>query len=114
MADKLLLRHGTKRQKGGMPPEEGAFLACHFWMVSTHLLSGRERKHARYLTGRLRFATTLAPRPGNTMVGPGVQSAPPQALSHIALVNAAHNVSQSKEPLRLRHSARSASDRSHQ
>jgi GH15 family glucan-1,4-alpha-glucosidase len=90
MRNGLLLRYDTSASPDGLPPGEGAFLACSFWMVSCLKMIGRD-EDARALFDRL-----LALRNDvgllseeydvdrNRQVGNF-----PQAFSHIALVNAA-------------------------
>ena len=90
MRDGLLLRYDTATGDDGLPAGEGAFLACSFWLVSVLSLLGRrdeaKRKFDELLTlcndvGLLAEEYDLQQKRqlGNF----------PQALSHIALVNAA-------------------------
>src|SRR5690606_33389651 len=50
--DGFVLRYDTTGGKDGLPPGEGAFLACSFWLVDNLLLQGRTRE-ARDLFERL-------------------------------------------------------------
>src|SRR6516165_452304 len=52
MCEGLVQRYQTVGSKDGLPPGEGVFLACSFWMVSALNLLGR-RKGARNLFERL-------------------------------------------------------------
>lgn len=89
----LVLRYDTSKVNDGLPPGEGVFLACSFWMVSSLKAIGREGD-ARALFERL---LTLRNDLGllseeydvgrKRMVGNF-----PQAFSHIALVNAAFDL----------------------
>jgi GH15 family glucan-1,4-alpha-glucosidase len=89
----LVARYDTGTANDGLPPGEGAFLACSFWMVSSLKAIGREAD-ARALFERL---LTLRNDLGllseeydvgrQRMVGNF-----PQAFSHIALVNAAFDL----------------------
>ncbi len=90
MRDGLLLRYNTATGDDGLPAGEGAFLACSFWLVNVLSLLGRrdeaKRKFDELLTlcndvGLLAEEYDLQQKRqlGNF----------PQALSHIALVNAA-------------------------
>ncbi len=93
MPDGLVLRYDTKRVKDGLPPGEGVFLACSFWMVSSLHALGRDRD-ARALFERLIGLSNdvglLAEEydiGGKRLLGNF-----PQAFSHIALVNAAFDL----------------------
>lgn len=92
--DGLIERYNTRRSSDGLPPGEGSFLACSFWMVSCLWLIGR-RDEAQAMFERL---LSLANDVGllseewdarsQRMVGNF-----PQALSHIALCQAAYTIS---------------------
>jgi GH15 family glucan-1,4-alpha-glucosidase len=92
LADGFLLRYSTDDQDAadGLPPGEGAFLACTFWLVSVYALMGRADA-ARALFERLLalrndlglLAEEYDPHAGR-LVGNF-----PQAYSHLALITAA-------------------------
>ena len=42
MSGGLVLRYNTEKVSDGLPPGEGVFLACSFWMVSALKLQGRD------------------------------------------------------------------------
>ncbi len=52
MSNGLVLRYNTAKVSDGLPPGEGVFLACSFWMVSALKAIGRPRD-ARTLFNRL-------------------------------------------------------------
>jgi GH15 family glucan-1,4-alpha-glucosidase len=89
----FVLRYDTARVEDGLPPGEGVFLACSFWMVSALKAIGRKRD-ARKLFERLLalrndvglLSEEYDPE-HKRMVGNF-----PQAFSHIALVNAAFDL----------------------
>ncbi|HEV2135368.1 MAG TPA: glycoside hydrolase family 15 protein [Terracidiphilus sp.] len=93
MRDGLLLRYDTDKTADGLPPKEGAFLACSFWMVSSLKAIGRP-DDARTLFEKLltlrndlgllseEYAVAAKRMVGNF----------PQAFSHIALINAAFDL----------------------
>ena len=91
----LVLRYETETGVDGLPPGEGAFLACSFWLADNYLLQGRIAK-ARRLFNRLNkvsndvglFAEEYDPV-GKEMLGNF-----PQSFSHVALINTALNLSQ--------------------
>ncbi|HEV2303312.1 MAG TPA: glycoside hydrolase family 15 protein [Stellaceae bacterium] len=99
MCDGFVLRYRTEEGKDGLPPGEGAFLACSFWLADNLALQGRLGE-ARALFERLLavrndvglFAEQYDPRSrrftGNF----------PQAFSHVALVNTAFNLSRAEGP----------------
>jgi GH15 family glucan-1,4-alpha-glucosidase len=54
LVDGLVLRYRTSEwgEIDGLPPGEGVFLACSFWLVDNYILQGR-RAEAEHLFGRL-------------------------------------------------------------
>ena len=90
MPDGLVLRYNTSKVDDGLPPGEGVFLACSFWMVSSLKAVGRvdeARKlfeHLLTLTNDLGLLSEEYDTREKRLVGNF-----PQAFSHIALVNAA-------------------------
>ena len=113
--DKLLidgefvLRYDTERTDDGLPPGEGAFLACSFWLVDNYVLQGRYEE-ARCLFERLLMrcndvgllAEEFDPRTGR-MLGNF-----PQAFSHVGLINSALNLSRQICPAEDRAASRAA------
>lgn len=93
MRDGFVLRYDTTQVQDGLPPGEGVFLACSFWMVSSLVAIGR-KDDARALFERLiglcndvgllaeEYDTGRKRLVGNF----------PQAFSHIALVIAASDL----------------------
>jgi GH15 family glucan-1,4-alpha-glucosidase len=87
----------------GLPPGEGAFLACSFWLVDALLLIGKEAD-ARRLFDRLlgvRNGVGLLSEEYDTEARRLVGNFP-QAFSHIALVNSAHNLERATKPAEQR------------
>ena len=105
MIDGLLHRYHTAKTDDGLPPGEGAFLACSFWYVDNLVLLGRHTE-ARELFERLlslrndvgllaeEYDMSAKRQLGNF----------PQAYSHVALVSSAYNLSEyeSAKPARQR------------
>jgi GH15 family glucan-1,4-alpha-glucosidase len=90
MPDGLVERYNTAKVRDGLPPGEGVFLACSFWMVGALKAIGRKRDAHRLFEKLLRLRNDLGllseeyDVESTRMVGNF-----PQAFSHIALVNAA-------------------------
>ena len=89
----LVLRYETETGVDGLPPGEGAFLACSFWLADNYLLLGRAAD-AKRLFNRLKklsndvglLAEEYDPA-ARRMLGNF-----PQAFSHVALINSALNL----------------------
>ena len=104
--DGLLLRHDTSAGHDGLPPGEGAFLACSFWLADNLVLQGR-RTEAEAIFERLLglrndvglLAEEYDPHAGR-MLGNF-----PQAFSHVALVNTALNLTRQAGPAEYRSAA---------
>jgi GH15 family glucan-1,4-alpha-glucosidase len=101
--DGFLLRYNTATSSDGLPAGEGAFLACSFWLADAYEMLGR-MEEARRLFERLlglRNDVGLLAEEYDTdarrMVGNF-----PQAFSHIALVNTAHNLVSAAKPAEQR------------
>jgi GH15 family glucan-1,4-alpha-glucosidase len=103
--EKRLLRGGfvdryeTLSGVDGLPPGEGAFLPCSFWLADNYVLQGR-REEARALFERL---AGLANDVGllSEEYDPEAQRLVgnfPQAFSHVSLVNTALNLSRPEGP----------------
>jgi GH15 family glucan-1,4-alpha-glucosidase len=103
MKDGLVLRYDTSKSNDGLPPGEGMFLACSFWLVDAYVLLGR-RDDAVKLFERLlalrndlgllseEYDTDAKRLCGNF----------PQAFSHLALVNSACNLGRGGRPVEQR------------
>jgi GH15 family glucan-1,4-alpha-glucosidase len=110
MCEGLVQRYQTVGSKDGLPPGEGVFLACSFWMVSALNLLGR-RKGARNLFERLlslRNDVGLLAEEYDPQTGRQLGNFP-HALSHIALVNSAFEFVRSRNPAKQRTGSEPAS-----
>jgi GH15 family glucan-1,4-alpha-glucosidase len=101
--DGLVLRYDTGIVTDGLPPGEGAFLACSFWLADNYAMQGRIDE-ARALFERL-----LALRNDVGLLAEEYDPAEkrqlgnfPQAFSHLALINTAHNLARVVGPAELR------------
>jgi GH15 family glucan-1,4-alpha-glucosidase len=105
VVDGLVLRYRTDESVDGLPPGEGVFLPCSFWLVDClELLERHEDAHALFdrLVGLANDVGLLAeeydPR-AKRQLGNF-----PQAFTHLALVNSAFNVvSHLPSPMHRRH-----------
>ena len=101
LEDGFVLRYRTEEAKDGLAGDEGAFLACSFWLVDSYVLLGR-MDEAKALFERLvglandlgllaeEYDPRLKRQVGNF----------PQAFSHVALVSAAQHLRDGMVPLR--------------
>ncbi len=107
--DGFIERYNTKTSPDGLPPGEGAFLACSFWMVTSLWLIGRQAE-ARAMFERLialrndvgLFSEEWQPaKPAGFLKRPEpgrMLGNFPQALTHIAMAHAAFTLSGNWRP----------------
>ncbi len=89
----FVMRYDTATGTDGLPPGEGAFLACSFWLADNYVLQGRQEE-ARALFKRLIGLCNdvgLLAEEYDPMTRRQLGNFP-QALSHLALVNTARNL----------------------
>ena len=92
MPDGLVLRYQTVGQDG-LPPCEGAFLACSFWLADCYALSQREAEARQLFTRLLALRNDVGLLAEEYDPGLGRQLGNfPQAFSHVGLVNTAFNL----------------------
>lgn len=99
----LVLRYDTASTDDGLPPGEGAFLACSFWLADAYAMCGRAEE-AEALFERLvamgndlgllaeQFDPASARMVGNF----------PQGFSHLSLINTAFNLAHRDKPVEQR------------
>jgi GH15 family glucan-1,4-alpha-glucosidase len=93
LRDGFVLRYRSETVDDGLPPGEGVFLPCSFWLVDNYVLQGRTRD-ARSLFKRLAglsndvglFSEEYDPHSGRLLGNM------PQAFTHLAYVQAARLV----------------------
>ena len=99
----FVMRYNTEGADDGLPPGEGAFLACSFWLVDVYMLQGRvadaEQMFRRLIA--LRNDVGLLSEEYDLRVKRLVGNFP-QAFSHMALVNSAYNLTRSEKPVEQR------------
>jgi GH15 family glucan-1,4-alpha-glucosidase len=103
MVDGFVLRYDSGAGTDGLPPGEGAFLACSFWLVDAYVLQNR-LQDARRLFERLvslRNDVGLLSEEYDPRVRRLVGNFP-QAFTHVALVNSAFNLTRSEKPAEQR------------
>jgi GH15 family glucan-1,4-alpha-glucosidase len=101
--DGFVLRHDRREAHYGSQPVEGAFLACSFWLVDAYLLSGQIDKAQALFDRVVGIANDVGLLAEEYDSGVRRQVGNfPQALTHIALVYSAHNLSDAKKPVAQR------------
>ena len=99
MVDGFVHRYPTREHVDGLPPGEGAFLPCTFWLADNYALQGRfdeaQRVFERLLskTNDLGLLAEEYDEAGGRMVGNF-----PQAFSHVMLINTARNLARRHGP----------------
>jgi len=104
MRDGLVMRYNTAKARDGLPPGEGVFLACSFWMVGSLKAVGRARDAKVLFEKLLKLRNDLGLLSEEYDVsGKRFAGNFPQAFSHIALVNAAFYLQDGKRVRRRAH-----------
>jgi GH15 family glucan-1,4-alpha-glucosidase len=89
----LVCRYETQSGVDGLPPGEGVFLACSFWLADNYTLMGRRAEAKRLFAKLKRLANDVGlyaeeyDVEDRRMLGNF-----PQAFSHVALINTAINL----------------------
>jgi GH15 family glucan-1,4-alpha-glucosidase len=99
----LLLRYDSEVTQDGLPPGEGSFLVCSFWLADVYVLLGRP-DDARVLFERLAglcndvglLSEQYDPHT-RRMLGNF-----PQAFSHVGIINTALNLHRAQAPVQER------------
>jgi len=99
----VVLRYNTHSGVDGLPPGEGAFLACTLWLADAYVLLGRRNDAVDLFNRVLSLANDVGllseeyDPSSQRLVGNF-----PQAFSHVALINTAHNLGRSTKPVEQR------------
>jgi GH15 family glucan-1,4-alpha-glucosidase len=100
MRDGFVLRHDPREISDEKQPIEGAFLACSLWLADAHVLAGDIAKAEALFDRVVAIANDLGLLAEEFDSGVGRQTGNfPQALTHIALINTAHNISAARKPV---------------
>ena len=105
MRDGFVMRYETQRFDDGLPPGEGVFLACSFWLADTYKLMGRDAEAEQLLERLLPLQNDVGllseeyHLQEKRLVGNF-----PQAFSHVALVNTIINLNTEHGPAQQRSS----------
>jgi GH15 family glucan-1,4-alpha-glucosidase len=103
LVDGFVMRYDTRSSDDGLPPGEGAFLACSFWLADAYVLLGRTEDARRLFERLLSLCNDVGllseeyDARARRLVGNF-----PQAFSHVALVNTAANLARAEKPAEQR------------
>ncbi|HEY6258676.1 MAG TPA: glycoside hydrolase family 15 protein, partial [Xanthobacteraceae bacterium] len=103
LVDGLVLRYRSETAPDGLPPGEGAFLACSFWLVDVYVLQKRWDEARRMFERLVALCNDLGLLSEEydplrrRLVGNF-----PQAFSHVALINSALNLTRAASPAEQR------------
>ncbi|MBV8398288.1 MAG: glycoside hydrolase family 15 protein [Acetobacteraceae bacterium] len=103
LKDGLVLRYNTATSVDGLAGDEGVFLACSFWLADNYILQGRNEDARALFEHLLTLRTDLGllaeeyDLKAKRLVGNF-----PQAFSHVALINTAHNLTRALGPAQHR------------
>jgi GH15 family glucan-1,4-alpha-glucosidase len=99
----FVLRYLTRPETDGLPPGEGTFLACSFWLADNYVLQGRIDE------ARALFTKLLSLRNDVGLLAEEYDPVAkrqlgnfPQAFSHVALINTARNLIDASGPAHQR------------
>jgi GH15 family glucan-1,4-alpha-glucosidase len=106
LVDGFVLRYESDKTEDGLPPGEGSFLACTFWLAENYVLQGRRDEAVRLFERllSLRNDVGLLAEQYDAKLGRQVGNFP-QAFSHLALLLTAFKLSPGQEPRQSRESA---------
>ncbi|MBV8864427.1 MAG: glycoside hydrolase family 15 protein, partial [Acidobacteriaceae bacterium] len=99
----FVMRHDPAEVETGLAHGEGAFLACSFWLADAYVLLGRHADANRIFSRLLQLRNDVGllseqyEVDASRLIGNF-----PQAFSHIALINTAHNLARAAKPVEQR------------
>jgi GH15 family glucan-1,4-alpha-glucosidase len=99
----FVMRYDTGTAVDGLPPGEGAFLACSFWLVDNYVLLGRYDEACALFERLLALRNDVGLLAEQYDPHSGRQLGNfPQAFSHLALINSAHSLNTAEGAVHLR------------
>jgi GH15 family glucan-1,4-alpha-glucosidase len=97
MRDGFVLRHDPREVSEEKQPIEGAFLACSLWLADAYVLAGEIDKAQALFDRVVAVANDVGLLAEEYDTGARRQTGNfPQALTHIALINTAHNLDEAR------------------
>jgi GH15 family glucan-1,4-alpha-glucosidase len=101
--DGLVLRYRTQKVDDGLPPGEGVFLACSFWLADNYELMGRHEDAVVMLERLLNLRNDVGLLSEEYHLGAKrLVGNFPQAFSHVGMVNTIINVFTDRGPAHQR------------
>jgi GH15 family glucan-1,4-alpha-glucosidase len=101
--DDLVERYSQRNDADGLPPGEGKFLLCTFWLADNYALLGRMADARRVFQKLLdiRNDVGLLAEQYDPVAGRQLGNFP-QAFSHVGLINTAHNLTDAAASAKIR------------
>ena len=103
LRNNFVMRYDTQATRDGLPPGEGVFLACSFWLVDAYAVTGRHDEARRLFDHLLTLRNDVGLLAEE--YDPASQRLTgnfPQAFSHVALIGSAHNLFHADKPVEQR------------
>jgi GH15 family glucan-1,4-alpha-glucosidase len=103
LRDDFVLRYHTDETDDGLPPGEGAFLACSFWLATAYAMTGRHAEAVRLFERLLELSNDVGllaeeyDPAAKRLVGNF-----PQGFSHLSVIVTAFNLAHSEKPAHQR------------
>jgi GH15 family glucan-1,4-alpha-glucosidase len=103
LVDGFVQRYDTHVTDDGLPPGEGAFLACSFWLADAYVQLGRRDDAEALFTRLLALRNDVGLLAEEyDVVNKRLVGNFPQAFSHVGLINTASNLSRAAKPVEQR------------
>src|SRR5262245_15873889 len=101
--DGFVRRYQTHSGVDGLPPGEGVFFICTFWLADNHVLMGRHARARKLFERLLRLRNDVGLLSEEyDPVAKRLLGNFPQAFSHLGLINTARNLVDHQKPARKR------------